>query len=999
VRLRWGWERAWLAFFVGDMAGWAVSTGMTPVVPCFSLPTALAVATTVVWVSAGRAGEPTPVRHTFELPADRAGKTLRLFADQAGVEVVFAADTTGRVQTNPVRGSFTPEEALALLLRGTGLVPERNPRTGAFTILRAAAPPRAPPPKADTSAPPPTPPTTAQPQPKQSPPVKNRTLFALLAGWLAAGTPAATAQGTGTISGSVSNIATGQFLEGAEVMLMPGGQTVLTARQGQFVIPNLAPGAYTLTARYSGLDPKTMEARVAAGATALCDFGLSSDIYRMERLVVEGEREGNALAIMERRNAGNVKDVISVDAYGNVADLNLGNFLQRMPGVSKEVQEGEIVWIGIRGVDSNLNAVSIDGTRGANGTARSIDRAFEIDKLPADFIETIEIVKAATPDMDGDSIGGSVNLKTKTALDRKGRRFTYNFGHNYNVSQKSFRPLASISYSDVIRDKVGLMFTASYSEKHKPKDNSSHFYEPTTATDRPVWFTATNWGHDQIRNKRQGLGLRLDYKLADATKLYFNAMYSYYYTEVHRRRPTISTPSASNIVSVTNKVTETANQTFTFNQNYRENDLRTLNYTLGGETSRLWGGRLDFTANFSPSKGEEQRFNPNRAVSGVGFRFDRSATHNHFSVTQISGPDIYDPRNSTMTSLDLPETYSREQILGAQVNYRRPFATALPLTVKTGLRYREQIRTRDQVRSLYSYVGPNGVAGPVGTANDDDLGRFFDPGYTHAPYNYLRGLQFLKLPEFRETLRTQPQLVRQNIATSVQDSIRNDMRAEETVTAAYLQGETRWRRLSVIAGVRMERTELSGSGYKQELTPTERARRVAWVGPVTDEETARRSLAEYGNPTRGEGDYRNYFPSVHLKYQATRKLQGRFSYSTGIGRPNFGSIIPTMTINNDNLTITANNPDLQPQRSKNLDVALEYYFEPAGLVSVGGFEKRLSSFIYRASVGHVGSAGVENIFGEEYEGYLLTTDLNGGSAKIRGLEFSYSQQFSNLRGI
>src|SRR3972149_659561 len=114
-----------------------------------------------------------------------------------------------------------------------------------------------------------------------------------------------------------------------------------------------------------------------------------------------------------------------------------------------------------------------------------------------------------------------------------------------------------------------------------------------------------------------------------------------------------------------------------------ENPAKTIIH-FGGESTRLWGGKLVFTTNFSPSKGEEQRFIPVRGVAGVGFRFDRSATHKHFTVAHISGPDIYDPRNSTMTSLDLPEIASRDQIFGAQVNYRKAFATALPLSVKTG---------------------------------------------------------------------------------------------------------------------------------------------------------------------------------------------------------------------------------------------------------------------------------------------------------------------------
>ena len=830
-------------------------------------------------------------------------------------------------------------------------------------------------------------------------PSRRLTLIAALAAWLPILAAALTAQpaASGSLSGVISNTATGQNLEGAEVSLAPGGRTTLARRDGRYEFAGVPPGNYVVTASYAGLEPASAGVSVASGGSASRDLGLTSAVYKLEKFVVEGEREGNALAITERRNAGNVKDVISSDAFGNVADLNLGNFLQRMPGISKEESEGEIYLIRIRGVDSNLNSVSIDGTRGANGTTRSLNRGFEIDKVPADFIETIEVTKASTPDMDADSIGGSVNLRTKSALDRKGRRATYNAGHSYNMDQKTFRPLFSLSYSDVISDKFGLLFTASYNESHKPRDRSNLLYEQTTATDRPVFFTASNWGQDQLKHKRQGLGARVDYRVSDATRIYVNATYSYYVDQLNRRQPTVSTATAANIFSVTNTVTETRNQTFTFNQNRRARDVETLNYTLGGENSRFLGGRLDFTANFSPSAGEERRFIPARAVTGVGFRFDRSQTHRHFIVQQVSGPDIYDPRNSTMTSLDLPEIYSRDEILGAQVNYRRAFATELPLSLKTGLRLRDQVRRRDQERNLYSYVGPNGVAGPVGATNDDDLGRFFDPGYNHVAFNYPRGLQFMKLPELQDTLRNQPQLFRRNVATSVQDSIRLDSRAEETVTAAYVQAETRWGRLGVVTGVRMEDTRFSGQGFKQELTAAERTRRAAWVGTVTDEEQTRRSLAEYGNRTRAGGDYRNYFPSLHLKYSATRNLIGRLSYSTGIGRPNFGQIVPDMTVNNDNLTITSNNPDLRPQRSRNLDASLEYYFEPAGLLSLGAFDKRLKDFIYRAGVGRVDSTN--NIFGQEYDGYLLTTDRNGGSARIRGLEFAYSQQFSHLPGF
>jgi len=146
-----------------------------------------------------------------------------------------------------------------------------------------------------------------------------------LAGLLAA--PAVGAQGvaTGVIARRVTNSATGHNLEGAEVVATPGNRSVLTARDGGFELRNVPPGAYTLTVSYAGLDSKQVPANVTAGGTTSHEIGLSSEVYQLSRFVVEGDREGNALAITQQRNAPNVKNVIAADAFGNIADLNLGN--------------------------------------------------------------------------------------------------------------------------------------------------------------------------------------------------------------------------------------------------------------------------------------------------------------------------------------------------------------------------------------------------------------------------------------------------------------------------------------------------------------------------------------------------------------------------------------------------------------------------------------------------------------------------------------------------
>jgi TonB-dependent receptor len=128
------------------------------------------------------------------------------------------------------------------------------------------------------------------------------------------------------------------------------------------------------------------------------------------------------------------------------------------------------------------------------------------------------------------------------------------------------------------------------------------------------------------------------------------------------------------------------------------------------------------------------------------------------------------------------------------------------------------------------------------------------------------------------------------------------------------------------------------------------------------------------------------------------RLVTRLSYATNIGRPAIGQLIPRTTANIENQTLSTSNPSLKPQLANNFDATAEYYFEPAGVVSAGVFLKELKNFIYTQG-GILVPAGADNGFGGDYAGYTLTTQRNGGSAKIKGLELSYSQQFTFLPGF
>jgi TonB-dependent receptor len=131
----------------------------------------------------------------------------------------------------------------------------------------------------------------------------------------------------------------------------------------------------------------------------------------------------------------------------------------------------------------------------------------------------------------------------------------------------------------------------------------------------------------------------------------------------------------------------------------------------------------------------------------------------------------------------------------------------------------------------------------------------------------------------------------------------------------------------------------------------------------------------------------------------TPNLKARLSWSTGFGRPALNNAMPNETVNENQQTLTINNPNLLPQTAQNWDATLEYYFEPVGALSAGWFHKKIKNFIVSGvNVGTV-ATGAANGYNGEYEGFSLLTNSNAGTATVRGWEFSYQQQFTFLPGV
>jgi TonB-dependent receptor len=180
-----------------------------------------------------------------------------------------------------------------------------------------------------------------------------------------------------------------------------------------------------------------------------------------------------------------------------------------------------------------------------------------------------------------------------------------------------------------------------------------------------------------------------------------------------------------------------------------------------------------------------------------------------------------------------------------------------------------------------------------------------------------------------------------------------------------------------------------------------------WVRARVGSTTAQQQADPVGSVTRDyastrrtiDGSYTKAFPSLHLTHDITQNLKARLAWSTSFGRPGYGELLPSESVNETASSLTVNNAALLPQNARNWDASIDYYFEPVGNFSVGFFHKTISDFIVRnINIGTVAS-GNDNGFNGEYAGFSLFTSANAGTAYVQGWEFSYQQQFTSLPGL
>ena len=990
-------------------------------------------------------------RMQFDIPGGPASESLRQFSAQTGddVRLLYAADVVEGVRTKAVRGEMTPNEALNLVLADTPLQATQDPATGALVVagresLRRADPPRPP------SRPVPTPEARSNTMNRKNP-------LALLVGWIARtvgvspATNAAIANPAGggavqtgaAVIGQVSNAATHASLEGAFVTIAGTNHTAITDREGRYEFTALPAGPVTLEVSYTGLTTQRITVMVSAGQRTVRNVELTSDIYLMDAFTVAGIREGQAAAITQQRNAPNVKNVTAADAFGNVADGNAAEVLRLLPGIAAFNSENEARYIMVRGIDANLNTVTIDGMKTATGGAGA-NRQTDLPGIPIGATQVIEVTKSPTPDMDGDSIGGNINFRPASIFDRtEPRRITFavsGSGRKVGAGARStayvsnkISPTYAFGYSNVFgqNQNIGVTVNLSHTVNWAPGGGVLLNGYQTTAAKPAFMRSLTEYDYHYLERTRSSVDMRLDYKVSDNSRLYFSSFYTYYNSEqtFHGGNNTVSSANfaiatldasgrpipfqpqfpfgdpnyrpggfnaagarvqASIVPGFTDKVTELASANYSFQNAPIHALTKRYSFQAGG---RQQFGRLelDYTGNYqeSPSQTGQKDWNPNAtrgytiSVPNTSWRLDGTSAGSvsRRNAIQTGGPDVRDPANWVLSGLSAAVTDQGTNIFGGQLNLKLSFPNPVPSYIKTGFKYMSEERYTRGPTKTFIYSGPQGAF--LSSFIDDSLPTGVALSKWH-PFGM--SPRYLDLDKINQYLEKNPQYLTHNAATSLQNELANDKNAREQVFAGYAMGNMSLGPLSVLGGVRFEKTHLSGETAIQDPR-----------AGLTLTDPIERTRAQWGKRTTVIREYRNVLPGIHFKYAPGKNWLTRASYSQSFGRPSFGSIYPDTRINYDAERITQNNTGVKPQDAANFDVTIERYFEPIGVISAGVFLKEIKNFIF-SNVVKI-PTGSDNGFDGEYAGWDLATQANGGFARIKGAELNYSQQLSFLPGF
>ena len=785
-----------------------------------------------------------------------------------------------------------------------------------------------------------------------------RLVLAALALWVPAALRAQASNGRALVRGQVTD-RTGHPLQGV-TLIIDQRHAGLSDASGQFVISELAPARYMVRARFIGFAADSVTATASESGVESVVIQLQVSATSLTAVRVEATRlTGQALSLNRQKTAEQIISVSTNEEISALPNANAADAFSRLPSVSLQRHEGEGSSVQVRGIDANLNNVTLNGAHlgGKSEDNPGGDRRVYMDGIAAGLVGAVQLNKTLTPDMDADAIGGTLAIETLSADAAPGVRVQYTYGQS-NLQNS---PLWLGSVSAGMRWNRNMALFVGYTADHNGRVYDD--VEPSYARiklptgDSATVPTATSAREYFTDRLRQGGTARLDWRPSENTTLAFTGVIGNFhdYGVRYRQDHTLSTASITPVDSL--RGSATTGMVATSNVQNRTPTDRTR--MAGAHGTTLFGANvLEYSATYS--------FDQFRRVDARDLTFQQKGLGGSYDWSSALYPTITptgtysDATKFAFKSLKVssPEdAKGNDYATGLSLSIPIPFG-AYSGTLKLGGKFRYEDKSYDP--NILNYVVAPGQTFTLANV----VGGFTNAGMYSGHYPIALS------PDERlsETyVASNPVLVVD--PTTVVAAKLATFSGHEQITAEYSSYSLDVDRAHFLFGLRAEETTTSYNSF----------------GSVTGSSTATQ-------PISGGRSYVNFFPNAQLRYALDDQTNLRVALTTAMARPMYSDLAPTVTLTSgalptDRNAISAGNPDLKPMTSFNQDVMLERFLPGVGLLAVGAFAKQISNYIYSESFTYSGAP---------YDGYNGSRPTNATSGTLSGIEAAWQQRFTFL---
>lgn len=785
---------------------------------------------------------------------------------------------------------------------------------------------------------------------------------------LVAASPAVFAQ---SVTGEVTDAKNTISFKGAIVTVEGVGSTTTDSR-GRFRVPNVPPGEYTLVVSYVGTPDTRLPISVSEDGVNVGSIAIgASQEAALEEVIVFGQSAAIASALSQERSAKNLVSALDTDAMGQFPDQNVAESLRRISGVSVENDQGEGRYVVIRGMDPDLNSTSINGVR---ATAAEPRRALQLDVIPSDVLDGLEVSKTLTPDMDGDAIGGSINVKTLSAFSRKGRYFKARAEGGYNELREDWSPKLSLAASNIFEldsgRRLGVAGAISWHDRSlQANNNESDDWEVSdngndyTEEFEPRLYT--------INRERLGGALNFDLDVSDSTALHLYTLYSRFTDQELRNAVTFGLDGLdeSTVTADMADYSEVEIERGTKGRFIKGQIAENLSIAFGSET-QLDNWLVETTLGYSWA--QERTLDQLDGAWVAEFETGDGVIPDGQPVLSLnrSNPQVPVVESDFWSTLQDPSLYELDEL--EHFNEKnQDTQTTLQLdatrdtgfgSLKFGAKARWREKSSDETSEIWSGDGTVFLSDALDPAGGAAYG--FPTSVDPVPDNSIEreifnsgmGIEFEALDS----------MIDSNVA---------DFTSQEDIYAVYAMSTWESDTTTIVAGLRYEYTDIKNSGNEVELIEEDQN------GPGDPPEDMVMIA-----PVQANRNYSDLLPSANIRHNFRDNLVGRFSVHKAVVRPRTEDAAFRVAVDANEAEL--GNPDLNPYRAWNVDTSLAYYPTELSVVSVGVFYKRIDDFIFVQTL-------------DDYEWQNRVFDeaaiaLNGEDATVLGLEFNYQQHFGFL---